>query len=136
MDELKAELQKQKKQDFALKKIHYIMSKNELGHRLISSLSNWSQGRNVLEERAANTQGVATWDIVLHEWFRVRDFNNSGDFDEEEYVHFNSRMHSRYFDDNVPFDEQKHRDRFKLMDTNQVSLHLAWLTLESVLPSC
>ena len=79
------------------------------------------QGITVLDERAVILEGVAPWDMVLHEWFRVRDVNNSGDFDEEEYVHLNRRMHPRYFDDNVPFDEQKHREKFKSMDTNQVS---------------
>ena len=79
------------------------------------------QGRKVLVERAAIAEGVAPWDLVLLEWFRVRDFNNSGDFDEEEYVHLNRRMHPRYFGDSVPFDEHKHRCKFKSMDTNKVS---------------
>ena len=43
MDEIKAELQKQRKQDFAMKKILYVMKKNESGGLLISSLGNWSQ---------------------------------------------------------------------------------------------
>ena len=77
----------------------------------------------VLEERAAIAEGVAPWDVVLHEWFRVRDINHSGGFDEEEYVTLNRKMHPRYaaLNGDVPFDEQAQRDKFQAMDTNHVS---------------
>ena len=75
----------------------------------------------VVAERAAISQGDASWDTVLHEWFRVRDITGDGSLSLAEYIALNKRMHLQYYSGDVPFDEQVHTEKFKLLDTNQAS---------------
>ena len=76
---------------------------------------------NAAVDRAAVAAGTATWDVVLHEWFRMRDVNGSGTLEVEEYIALNQRMHDLYYEGvDEPFDEAVHREKFKAMDTSGV----------------